>query len=279
MSGPNRYISAGAQNCWWGRVHTNGYFIGPSGSTANGASEGMRQILGIKSANPGPVEPEAVDITGDDITLGAIDFGPNEVPKYVMETAAFDLDTQAKLQSTLVETLGDIRIGVLQPNDPEYVDIVQILQAKTKSKDVGTDGLKAWSGYIIPVANAVPLGRGEFNERTPAVDRYKVTLQVASRNPWGVTITAANAGTTGAPMRPFTADNPITMHYWIGDGAASTVILDKTPVSLAKIIVHEGNGQLLTATTHYTLSGSTLTRVAGAMAAGTFWEIIYEYTP
>lgn len=278
MSGPNRAISAGVQNSWWSRIDTSGRMIGPSGSTSNGASEGMRNILGIKTANPGPVEPEAVNITGDDIVLGAIDFGPNEVPQYIMEVAAFDLDTQAKLQSTLVEQLADIRFNVLQPNNPEYVDIMQIIQAKAKSKDTGTDGTKAWHGYLIPVASAVPLGRAEFNERTPAVDRYKVTVQVASRKPWGVTITESVLGTTGGPLLEFTADNPINMHYLVGNGAISTIVLDKTPVSLTKIIIHKGNGQLLTPTVDYTLSGNTITLVA-IPTAGQYVHALYEYQP
>lgn len=278
MSGPNRSISAGVQNSWWARINTSGYMIGPSGSTSNAATEGMRQVLGIKSANPGPVEPEAVNITGDDTVLGAIDFGPNEVPQFIMETAAFDLDTQAKLQSTLVETLGDIRLGMLQPNNPEYVDIMLIIQAKAKSKDTATDGTKSWFGYIIPVASAVPLGRAEFSERTPAADRYKVTVQVASRKPWGVTILDAVAGTTGAPLLPFTADNPLTMHYLVGNAAATTITLDKTPVSLAKTIVHKGNGQLLAPTVDYTLSGSTITLLA-VPTAGQIVEVLYEYQP
>lgn len=250
--------------------------IGPTGATANASVEGMRNILGIKSASPGPVEPEAVNITGDDTVLGAIDFGPNEVPTFIMETGAFDLDTQAKLQSTLVETLGDIRLGTLQPNNPEYVDIMLIIQAKTKSKDTATDGTKQWSGMIIPVAAAVPLGRAEFSERAPAADRYKVTVQVASRKPWGVTITDAVMGTTGAPLIPFTADNPLTMHYLVGNGAITTIVLDKTPVSLAKLVIHKGNGQLLVATTDYTLSGSTITLLA-APTAGQMISVLYEY--
>jgi hypothetical protein len=278
MSGPNRAISAGVQNSWWSRINRSGYMIGPSGSESNAATEGMRQVLGIKSANPGPVEPEAVNITGDDTVLGAIDFGPNEVPTFIMEAAAFDLDTQAKLQSTLVETLGDIRIGVMQPTNAEYVDIMMIIQAKAKSKDTATDGTKSWMGYLIPVASAVPLGRAEFNERTPAVDRFKVTVQVASRKPWGVTIADAVLGTTGAPLLPFTSDNPLTMHYLVGNASANTIVLDKTPVSLAKTIVHKGNGQLLTPTTDYTLSGSTITLIA-TPTAGQIVEVLYEYQP
>src|SRR3990167_224688 len=277
MSGPNRHIGAGVQLSFWARINTSGYMIGPTGATANGSSEGMRQILGIKTANPGPVEPEAVDITGDDTVLGAIDFGPNASPQFTMEVAAFDLDTQSKLQSTLVETLGDVRLSPLQPANPEYVDIMLIIQGKSKSKDTATDGTKSWMGYFIPVASAVPLGRAEFNERTPAADRFKVTVQTASRKPWGVTILDAVMGTTGAPMLAFTSDNPLNMHYLVGNGAITTIVLDRTPVSLAKLVVHRGNGQLLVATTDYTLSGSTITLVA-APTAGQMVEVLYEFS-
>lgn len=276
MSGPTKAIAAGNQMAFWGRVDSLGRFVGPSGSSSNGASEGARNVLGIKTANPGPIEPDTVNVTGDDTSLGSFLFPPNELPSWIMEVAAFDLDTQAKLQSTLVENIGDIKIGTLQPSSPDYPDICLIYQSNAKSKDAGSDGVKKWHGYIIPLATAVPLGRAEFAERAAASDRFKVTAQVASKKPWGVTILDAVLGTSGAPILPFHSDNPITMHYMIGNAALATVTLDYTPVSVSKIIIHQGNGQLLTATADYTVSGKVITLVAGALAAGTYLEILYE---
>jgi hypothetical protein len=242
---PNKGISAGNQLSFWGQVDSAGFFAGTSGSVATGATgEPMGRLLGIKTASPGPVEPEFVNITGDDTTLGAIDFGPNEVPNWIVEVAAFDLATEALLQGTLVETLAGFKLGVLQPNDPVYPDVCLIYQAKTKYKDAGSDGVKAWSGYIVPLGTMVPLGRKEFNERTPAVERFKVTAQVASRKPWGVTISDTLLGTSGAPLIRFTSDYPLVMERFTGDGIVSTFNLTYTPISTSQIIVHSATAPL-----------------------------------
>lgn len=277
---PNRFISAGTQLAFFGQVDAFGFFAGFSGNVASGANgESMRRLLGIKTANPGPVEPESVNVTGDDTTLGAIDFGPNEVPTWIMELAAADLANQALLQGTAVETLGGLKLGVLQPNDPVYPDICIIYQAKSKSKDPGSDGVKAWSGYIVPLTSVVPLGRAEFTERAPAADRYKVTAQVASRKPWGVTINEANLGTSGAPLIPFTADNPIVMERFTGNGVATTFNLVNTPISTVKTIIHN-NTQPMTPTTDYTVNVAAKTITFGvAPVDGVKIEVLMEFSP
>lgn len=280
MTAPNRYIAAGTQLAFLGLVDSQGFFLGSTSSTANAKSEGMIRLTGIQTANPGPVEGEDVNVEGDDTGLGKIEFGPAETPSFIVNTGAFNLDLDAKLQGTLVETLGDIKIGVLQPNDASYPDVMMVIQSKSKSKDDGSDGTKAWSGYIIPIMTAQPLGRETFEGRTAAANRIKVTTQVASRKPWGVTILDANLGTTGAPLLPFTSDNPITMHVFKGDGATSTFTLDKTPVSQAKVIIHKET-QLLTAGVDFTVNTSTrvVTISAGPSTAGSRYECIYEFQP
>lgn len=277
---PIKYISAGTQLAFYGLIDSVGFFAGTSGSVSAGLTgESMGRLLGIKTANPGPVEPEDVQITGDDGVVGAINFGPADVPTWIMEIAAFDLTAQALLQGTTVQTLGDLRLGMLQPNDPIYPDICLIYQAKSKSQDSGSKGTKTWSGYIIPVANAVPLGRAEFNERAPAADRFKVTAQVAGKHPWGVTITTTDLGTTGAPIVPFTSDNPITMHRFTGNATTGPYVLSETPISAAKTLVFKDT-QLMTPTADYSISvaNKTITLV-GAAAAGTKLVVVYEFTP
>lgn len=275
---PNRYIAAGTQLAFGGLLDTFGFFNGQTGSVASGATgEAMWRWLGIKTANPGPVEPEAVNITGDDTTLGAIDFGPNEVPKWICELAAFDLTLQARMQGTSVETLANgVNIGVLQPNDPVYPDVCLIYQGKTKYKDVGQDGVKAWSGYIVPLCSCVPLGRAAFAERAAASDRYKVTAQVASRKPWGVTISEALLGTSGAPLLPFTSDNPIVMERWTGNGVLQTFNMTYTPVSAAKTVVWVETA----ASTPSSVSTASKTMTLGSVPANGARVIsLYEFSP
>jgi len=281
MSGSRSNIAAGTQLAYYGIYDTAGRLKGSTtGTLAQGdAGSGMKQLKGIKRANPGPGEPEDVPISGDDGPIGSIEFGPGETPSFIIENAVFDLDIQADMQGTLVQSLQDLRLGVAQPDNPVYPDICLIIQGKAKKQDVGVKGIKAWVGDIIPVASVIPLGREEFSERTAAVNRYQVNTQVASKQPWGVTIADGDLGTTGAPIIPFTSDNPITMQTFIGDGVVDAFILEKTPVSVGKIIVHQGNGQLLGVTTEFTLSGNTITLVAGALAAGTYLQVVYEFNP
>lgn len=275
---PTRYIAAGTQLAFWGQLDTYGFFNGQSGSVATGATgEAMGRLLGIKSANPGPVEPSIVNITGDDTVLGAIDFGPNEVPSWIMEMGAFDLANQARFQTTSVETLpSGVKIGVLQPNDPLYPDICIIYQGKTKYKDAGQDGVKAWSGYIVPLCSIVPLGRAAFSEREAAADRYKVTAQVASRKPWGVTISEALLGTSGTPLLPFTSDNPIVMERWTGNNVLTTFNLTYTPISAAKTVVWSETAQSTPSSVDTALKTMTL---GSAPANNARVIALYEFAP
>ena len=283
MTGPRKLISAGTQLNFLGAYDGSGLLAGAATTLAQGANgSGITQLTGIKRASPGPVEPQDVDITGDDDVLGSIEFGPNETPSYIVEIAVQNLDLQATLQSTAVEQFGDILLGVLQPIAAEYIDVMIIHQGKSKKQDVGVKGLKAWSGVIVPIASAIPLGRAEFGERAAAVDRYKVNTQVATKKPWNVTIADGDLGTTGAPLLPFTSDNPIHMQVFEGDGAETSFgPLDFTPVSQAKVNIIEGNGQVLTEVVDFTVVTATklITRVAGALAAGTRWYVTYEFQP
>ena len=281
MSGSRSNIAAGTQQGYFGLWNNSGLFSGSVLSLPQGAAgSSMTKLTGLKRANPGVAEPEALDIQGDDTVLGSIEFGPNETPSFIIETAVFNLDNQALLQGTLVEVLDDILLGAGQPENAVYPDTCIILQGKSKKFDSGVKGIKAWSGDIIPVASLIPLLREAYEERTAGVDRFKATAQVASKKPWQVTIADADLGTTGLTRLPFTSDNPICMHVFEGDDAVTEFgPLLNTPVSQAKVIIHEGNGQKLTAGVDFTVDTATklITRVAGALAAGTRWYVLYEF--
>lgn len=274
---PTKNIAAGTRLAALGFIDTSGFLLGGSTSApANGSSSGMLSLVGIQQAGVGIAEGEAVPVPGDDGILGQFLFAPDSLPEFVMNLGAFDLAQDALIQTTSVESLGQMYIGVLQPNDPVYPDACLIIQGEAKSKDSGSDGVKAWEGYIIPVVSLQPLGRETFEGRTAAVNRWKGVVQVASRKPWGVTITDAVNGTNGTPILRFTADYPIWMDRYTGTGAGGqTMVLAKTPVSLAKLVIHS-NTQLLTPTVDYTLSGSTISFVTNPAAASKT-VVLYEF--
>lgn len=276
---PVKKIVAGARLTFVGFVDTTGFLMGGSTSApANGSGSGMLSVMGIQEAPFAVQEGEAVDVPGDDGVLGQFLFDPDALPEFVANFGAFDLNQDALMQGTLVESFGQGYIGVAQPRNPVYPDVCLIIQGLAKSKDSGSDGVSAYDIYIFPVCTIQPLGRDSAQGRTAGVNRWKITPNIASKKPWGVTITDAVNGTDGAPILPASFDNPVTMHRYTGTGAGGqSVTLDKTPVSLAKIVV-VSNTAVLTATTDYTISGKVLTFVSNPAAAAKV-IVFYEFTP
>lgn len=275
-------IQAGTQLGGWGILNEYSTFVGSSGNVAAGATgEQMKQFLGIKTASPAPVEGEDVNSTGDDTTLGAISFPANETPAWITEVAAYDFDTDASFQGTSVETLGDIQFSPLQPNNMDQPDIFVFYQGKAKSKYVGRNGIKQWVGILAPLVTATPLGRAEWTERTAGVDRYSMVAQTASKKPWGVTIRDEELGTDGSPLIRFTADYPVWMQVWKGDGVTTAFNFVRTPVSLAKTVIHVVTGPSSSKkapTTDYTLTGKQLTMI-GAPANNALVVALFEFRP
>lgn len=267
--------SAGTQLAFWSQIDTNGFMTAWDGTTTSGATaSGMRQFLGIKTANPAVVEPDFPQITGDDGAIGRIAFPANETPQWTMDVAINDLQTNAYLQSTTVHAVGEAYLNAFNPLDPSYPDICIIYNAKAKNSPTNTS---AWTGMIFPACNAVPLHRDQFQERTPAVYRYKVLANPASVYPWGVTITEAIAGSTSPVGFEFQSDNPILMHRLTGDGSTTTFNLPKAPVSVSKTIVWTGNGASATVSS-VSPSGKTMTlSVAPALNAKV--TVFFEFTP
>lgn len=276
--GANRSVAAGSQYNFWGRLDLQSRFTGKTGSAPSaGAGEGMVRLLGVKTLSAGVVESESVDITGDDGVLAQIAFAPNELPEFTAEYAVDDLDQAAIFQGTSVETVGEIKLGVLQPNNPEFVDGFCIIQGKAKSQDSSNRGASGWSGIIIPLTTAQPLGRDSYTEREPGVFRVQFSPQVASKKPYGVTIAEADLGTDGGVYLPFHTENPITMHRIVGDNSEQNFTLDFEPISAAKTVVWFDNGALQ-ATSSYSVDTAT-NQIQFNSAPGTdvnIW-VLYEF--
>ena len=237
MSAPTRGIAAGTNLNFIGFYDQNGLLTGgtttaPSAGVA--AGNPFDHIYGVQTASPTVGEPDQVVITGDDIRLGEFDFESIASRAFTIELAAFDLDQEAQLLGTNVQTIGETKIGAMDIVDRVELNACIILQGRTKKQDIGVKGLKAYSGVIIPLCNVIPLGRGSFESRGAASWRYRVTPQVASNYPWGVTIAEATAGTTGLTYIPFTSDYPIHMHVFEGNGIATSWTLQHRPVAASK---------------------------------------------
>ncbi len=274
-----RAIAAGYERLYYGMLDGAGYVIGtdivPPASGAAGS--GMGRIDGVKTSAVAIAEPETVAVTGDDGVLGQFIFPPTDTPSFVIETGVNDLDLIAKFQGTKVEDAGDISIGILQPNAPSFPDVCLILQRRAKSRASASVGVSAWEGIIIPKCVLVPLGADTFTERGVATFRYKVSVNISTTMPWGKAIGETDNGTDGGAIFPFTAENRVHCHTFIGDGTISAFVLAYTPaattVNKVRVFI---NG--VATTTGVTIDSATKTvTITAAPALGAKIVIFYEH--
>lgn len=239
MPGANRRVAAGTNLGFIGFYDDNGF---PTGGTptapANGLTTGnpSYNIVGIKTANPTVPEPETVPITGDDILIAEFDFPSIATRRFTVDVAVGDMNLTANMQGTLVETVGDIKVGALDIADRLELDSYLILQGRAKKQDAGLKGKKAYEGVFIPLAQTIPLGRVGFTERGAAVYRFSVAPQLTSNNIWGITIAAANAGTEGLRYREFSSEYPVAIDVFSGNAIVTDWILKHEPVNATKTV-------------------------------------------
>lgn len=269
---------AGNTDCWLGIIDGNGFLVG-SATTApsqGAAGSAMIRMTGIKEAPVAVPEQDVVQATGDDDLIAEFDFTNIGTRSFVAEFAVEDLNTVALLQGTLVETVGEIKMTGLDVIAPAELNVCVILQSRAKKQDSGVRGQKGWSGTIIPIASAKPLGRNGFSERSPGTFRLQITPQTASNHPWGISILDANAGTSGQRFTVFTAENPITMHAHTGTGALTTFTLDYAPISAAKTKVY--SARVAQTTSSVSASAPYSVTITGTPIGGAQLVTVYEYS-
>lgn len=280
MASFTKNIAAGNNFAFMGFIDSSNYLIGsaPTAPASGAAGSPMIRLTGIKSAAPAVPEPEVVQVTGDDSLLGEFEFDSIAQRAFTVEFAVQDLETEALLLGTNVETLGEIKVGALDILSAPSLNVSLIIQSRAKKQNAGVVGQAGWTGVIIPLATAKPLGRSSFDERGEAVYRYQITPQIASNNPWGITILSANAGTAGLRYRPFTSENPITMHAHTGNGVLQTFNVDYRPVSAAKTTIVSNRSALVTSAVATTAPYS-VTTTSTAPISGAAIVTLYEFTP
>lgn len=228
-------ISAGVQQTQFLFYDANGEPSGDSPTAlANGTYSGAYQWVGIQEFPTGIPEAEAVPIEGDDTLLGSILFSANTPREGLITFGQMDLDLEARFQNTLVESLGDIRMGLIDTANTILANGAIITQARTVKRSTGVQGQAAWSGLIYPNVQVQPLNRETLAGRTAGSYRYKYVAQQAFYKPWGVTISDEVNGDVAAYAIPFTSPFPLTMGAFRGDGIITSWTLHKTPINVNK---------------------------------------------
>lgn len=268
-------IQAGTQEAWFMFYDSNG---DPAGNTpvalANGANAPAYKLRGIQES-PSPIpEAEAVPIPGDDTSLGAISFSSDAAREMTLNFGQMDLQLEAYLQNTALETYGSIQMGLSDPDLLILATGALIVQGKAIKQSAGVQGQAAWSGHIYPYVQLQPLNRETFSGRTAGVIRYKAVAQLAFNDAWGTTIVDANGAPIGGYARPFTSSRPLTMHAF--RGALSSFTLLKTPTAVSSTRPYSDKVAL--GVTSINTPTARLLTLTGSVVAGRPGLVFYEYT-
>lgn len=281
---PFRAIGAGARDNFIGFYNDQGQFIGgtTTAPTAGNAS-GMRELLGIKSVPLGVPETDQVIIDGDDISLGEFEFDSIATRRYIVDVAIDDLQLEAYLLDTLLETIAGGTWGARDTIDAPDFNCVLLHQGRAKKYDANNRGQKAWGSILFPLCTARWLGPVALNSREARAFRLSVTPQLASHNTWGVTLSNSNAGTTGLRQRPVYSDYPYHIQAFRGNNVITAIPLDFEPFAAANTAAWStiNAGAMGVPLTVSSVSGQGVTprtaTVSAAPATDAFVTVLYNY--
>lgn len=279
---PTRKVAAGNRDSYLGFFDTTyGIFCGGAPTLPSaGTASGMVELLGVQEVPLSALEPENVPDPGDDTVLATFQFDNNTPRAYIVTMAVNDMQTDAWLMGTNIESIAGGDWGVLDVLNAPERNVCLLHQSRAKYFDPSNRGQAAWEGALVPLATARPLGRTTFAGRTAAIYRLAVVEQLASANPWGVTFTAAGAGTDSPYLRTFRSQYPYHMVAWAGNASLVIIPVDHRPVNTAKSAAWSNlpSGAIGIPVTVSSVSATNKTEtVSSTLASGTYGTLLYMY--
>lgn len=229
-------LQAGVRDCWLSFLDPNDNIAIGNNTTAIGAGliRGSYPFKGIQTMPSGIPEGDVVPVPGDDGLLGAFLFTSDKPREFLMNFGQGDLELDALLQGTKVETFGGMKIGLGDPTNPVYATVSLIVNGRSIIQDGPNKGKEGWASLLYPVVQIEPLNRETLAGRTAGVFRYKATAQAAYNHSWGITLSSLVNGNPASYVFPTEQLYPVTQDGFTGNGVVTNWILNKTPIDTTR---------------------------------------------
>jgi hypothetical protein len=234
-----RYTGVGSKFSQFGFIDSNGFFIGanPTAPSAGAAASNARQLWGVKNAAPTIPTPDVVQTTGDDGLLSEENFDSIETRSYQATFAIEDLENEAAVNGTIINTYGTIKELASDIASSPFYDTL-VLHASFGRSQKNPKGKRVWTTSIYPLVTLTFTGRDAFAERTPGTYGVSITPQLVGYNPLGFTMTDALNGTCSARVFKYESDYPLSLAGFTGTGAVTAFTgLTYDPQSVSGTIV------------------------------------------
>lgn len=229
-------LQAGVRDCWLS-------FLDPNDNIAIGNNitpipvgqiRGSYPFVGIQTMPTGIPEGDTVPVPGDDITLGSFIFASDKPREFLMNFGQGDLELNALLQGTKVETFGGMKIGLADPSNPVYPTVSLIANTRCIIRSGANSGKEGWASYLYPVVQIQPLTRETLAGRTAGVFRYKAVAQQAFNHSWGITLSSLVNGNPASYVFETEQLYPLTQDAFTGNNVVTNWILNKTPIDTTR---------------------------------------------
>jgi hypothetical protein len=276
----NSFSALGVSAAYW-YVRNGVYPYGTTGTIANGASAGGGRMKGVKAVAVTEPAPEIIIPTGDNGGLGPYTLQPNTATTGTITTASGDQTLIAKSNNLKVFSQGAWDILGFGPDCYSFSQMMFLFNSPAKSLESATLNEAGWVNTFILNAENFATTLPNITERAVMDWLNNLTLSASSGLPWGTSLVAATHGSASLKGLQISSPQPLAMHTYISDGAATTsaFTLDLTPYAAngGSVVIWK-NGVLLAYTTDYTVNVSTkAVSLVAAGSAGDKFVVLYEY--
>ncbi len=277
MANTIQYNSAGLSRVYWAANNTAGYPAGAAGSIANGSDASMAWLVGAENFNLPVQAPRVVNVLGDNDVQATYYFNPAQAPSGNLVLANIDLTFFAKAVETKVYADGVYSGVVIQPSLPIFNNMTFVINSDAKSAQSGSVGNAGFRVGIYNRVQVVPIGDQGRQDSAAASFTHQLVANKSDKLPWGLAYSDANHGTTRGSGYEFFSPYPICLHTHVSNASDVDIVLTYEPAgtTAAEIQVWR-NGTLLTITSDWTVSGSTIT-LAAAGTAGDVVVVRYQH--
>ena len=231
------------------------------------------RIKAAQSFTPNIPQFEQVTILGDDIVQATVSLPPTTEPTVQFTVGTHDLEIDAIMQDTKVQTVGEWSHGVSITNKQgDEPNLTLMAQMESIVLDGTRKGRQQWTTLLF--GNAIVQAMGpSAAQRDAAVTSYNAIVTNTGRTVWGEQYTDDQHGATQAVMSFIYSEYPLHLHRYDSNGTANVFLLEQQPINIAKARAYV-NGTPQTITAVGTAAPYTAT-IGGTPSAGAL-IIMYE---
>lgn len=208
----------------------------PNGDQSGASGYNGVDVTGIKGVSINSPDNQRINHTGDDETFAQDFLPPTELPSGSFTTGKTNQTLDAMLTDQNVQTIGEWELDGQYTNKAgSEIDVLMMYwrQALVTAPGDVDFGSRRWQTHIIGKCRVTPQGASP-EQGGADVNNYSLTATKTGVTPWGVAFTEADNGFTRAVKLRKTADYPIMLERYTGNGTLTTFNTEFAPITAAK---------------------------------------------